>query len=378
MGPALVLMALATACAASAPDVALDSTPSPRDPAVQQPASPPPADVAWRHLATTEGTLNNGAAAEAVESRPDLEAAWSAYALPADVPQVDFKTNVVLLLGQPDDACVDELVGLEVRNGLLRVEWLPPPGGCNLPLIFRIHAVQVDRRHLPATFDVAFPQPFEGEAKPVTLEIAAVEGQPPPAPAPPQSMTKAELDAVFAGHPVRRCTPQDDPLQNEPDSGVVTDDPPPRREVRVQTLSQEVHTRLRSHGYRVNVDFVPFISRAGRIRPGVWIDDGNAPKVRRLLDDEFGNGGVLVVENRYDFEAVQKAQRQVGELMAGGGDGPGSIVASAGIPGPVSITMIDPTREALDRIAATVDPSVVCVGAALSGVDGAAAQDGGG
>jgi hypothetical protein len=30
--------------------------------------------------------------------------------------------------------------------------------------------------------------------------------------------------------------------------------------------------------------------------------------------------------------------------------------------------MIDPTRKALDRIAATVDPSLVCVSPVLSGV----------
>jgi hypothetical protein len=127
-----------------------------------------------------------------------------------------------------------------------------------------------------------------------------------------------------------------------------------------------VHRFLRQQGYRSNVDFVPYISRATGVRPGFWVDGGAAPKVQRLLDDEFGNGAVLVVENRYDFEAIDKAQRDIGDLM--GGDGPGSIVFSSGIPGPVELGMIDPTREALDRVAATVDPSLVCVEPTLSGV----------
>ncbi len=98
------------------------------------------------------------------------------------------------------------------------------------------------------------------------------------------------------------------------------------------------------------------------------IDNGQADTVRRRLDDVFGRNAVDVYANPYDFQEVDKAQREVDDLM--GGEGPGSIVSSTGVPGPVELGMIDPTREALDWVAATVDPSLVCVYPVLSGVPG--------
>lgn len=404
---AVLIVVVAALCVACAPD---------QPPAVTiQPGQTPAASggVAWRHLATTEGLPQGSAAAEAVESANALRQAWKRYGLPESPPEIDFDRSFVLLLGQPDDACIDELIGLEVRDGRLRVEWLPPPGGCNEPLIFRIHAVEVDRRHVPGEFKVAFAPPYEQDAKPVTINVATGEGDAPPEPEPPAAMTDDDVDAVFAGHAVRRCTKADERVGDEAVDGPLSDDPAVakaqkeranfgvpndeattrevmasderndeygfplldaelQQDVRASERTDDVRRWLRDHGYRSNVDFVVFLSRSNGIRPGVWVDGGQADEVRRRLDAEFGKGAVLVEENGYDFEAIDKAQRDLGAIM--GGSGPGSIVSSSGIPGPVAIGMIDPTREALDRVAATVDPALVCVGPALSGVGAATGE----
>lgn len=394
----VVVVTLCAACAAGEP-----------------PAAAPAAngEVAWRHLATTEGMLDASAAAQAVESAADLSDAWERYGLPGSAPATDFDRSFVLLLGQPDDACVDELIALDVRDDKLRTQWLPPPGACAQPLVFRIHAVEVDRRHVPAQFAVAFAPPFERDAEPVTITVAAAGGKAPPAPEPPAAMSDGDLEAVFAGHTVRRCTKADERLGNRTVDGPLSDDPAVataqkeranfgvasdeattrdvmasdrrndeygfplteaelQQDFRASERTDDVRAWLNRRGYRADVDFVVFLSRSDGIRPGVWVDGGRADEVRRRLDAAFGDGAVFVEDNGYDFEAISKAQRDLGDSM--GGSGPGSIVSSTGIPGPVALGMIDPTREALDRIATTVDPSLVCVEPQLAGVGAARAE----
>jgi hypothetical protein len=408
----LVLLVTAAGCSSAQPaDVAFGGASDVPVDGTETSAAPAPQDadgvVAWRHLGTTEGMLEGSAAAAAVESQRELEAAWNDYGLPGAVPDVDFDRAFVLLLGQPDDACIDELIGVDVANGALDVTWLPPPGGCDEPLIFRIHAVEVDRRYLPEKFTVVFPDPYDGDAKPVTITVRRVAGEPPPAPEPPAAMAEEDVDAVFAGHAVQRCRNEaawrddrqvDGPLSDDAkvaeaqkrraQYGVASDEgstraamanpaegepmgfPITEAELRQDSeasqLTDKVRAWLGDEGYRPNRDFVPYLSRSDGIRPGVLVDGGNTDEIRGRLDEQFGKGAVVVVEHAYDFEAVDKAQRDLGSLM--GGEGPGSIVSSTGVPGPVEIGMIDPTREALDRIASTVDPSLVCVSPVLSGV----------
>ena len=406
-----MMIMLVAACSPGPPDVSLggagNPSAAPSAPTVPAATGEGGGDVAWRHLATAEGVLGGSAAAAAIESAVDLKAAWERYGLSDSAPDVDFERSFVLLLGQPDDACVDELIGLEVRDGALKVRWLPPPGGCDQPLILRIHAVEVDRRHVPARFDVAFPEPYEQHAERVTIRVAAVDGEAPPPPAPPTAMRAEDLDAVFAGHEVRRCSKADERLVDAPVDGPLSDDPKIakaqrgragfgvasdeastreafakpggiedlgfplteaewRQDTQASALLDDVRRWLRKQGYRPDADFVPFVSRRDGIRPGVWVDGGTTAQVEGLLANEFGAGAVDVEENPYDFEAINKAQHDLGAIM--GGDGPGSIVSSAGIPGPVEIGVIDPTRETLDLIAETVDPALVCVSPALSGV----------
>lgn len=367
-GLAVVMLTVLMAGCAPPPDVRLGDggTPGATAPASDPGSASSPADTAWRHLATTEGRLDGGVAGVAVEDAAGLAQAWTAYGLPQSAPEVDFDRSVVLLLGQPDDACVDELVGLDVVGGGLQLKWLAPPGVCAQPLLTRIHAVEVDRRHVPSTFEVAFPEPFADQAEAVTLRVATVDGDPPPPPQPPAAMTDAQMDEVFADHEVRRCTPQDSEIPS------ATPGAPSGRDGKAAGL-EEVRAWLADRGYRADHDYVPFVARGeGGSQPGLWVDGGAADRVRAELDTAFGEKAVLVVDHPYDFKAVDKAQRDLGALM--NTEGPGAISFTTGLPGPVTIGMIDPTREALDAVAAAVDASVVCVEPALSGVSDGVGQ----
>jgi hypothetical protein len=330
-----------------------------------------PGETAWRHLATTEASLDGGAAAEAVESQDDLASAWRVHGLPGTVPEVDFDRSFVLLAVQADDACVDELIRLEVVDGSLELEWLAPPGGCAQPLIMRLHAIEVDRRHVPARFDVALDEPFADMADEVTVEVAAVDGQAPPAPEPPAAMTDEDLDAVFAGHELRRCTPADDPFAAQAGPGDRGDvgEERPRDEDRALSMVDDVRRWMAGEDLTEDVDYVPFIAREDGAAAGVLLS-ADAPRgIGGRLEEELGDGQVVVRRSDWSFRDVAAAQDAVNQLMGDAG-GPGSIVGSSGVPGPVVVSMVDPTRDALDRLAGAVDADLVCVDANLSGVGG--------
>jgi hypothetical protein len=319
--------------------------------------------AAWVHLAPVDGLLADSTAAAAVEDAPALDEAWSRYGFDGAPPTIDFDHRFVLLVLQPDDACPDELIGLEVTDDRLQVEWLPPPGGCQLPLIMRIHAVDVHRGHVPAVFTVALEEPYATEAEPTQIQLTPYDGEPaPPPPAPPRAMTDAEVDAVFDGHAVRRCTPDDDVVPPLPPGAVVDE----RSEAAEEALMQDVMAWLRDQGWDMDREVVPIMDRHDNLRPHLRVNADRAERLQRQVDREFGDGAVVVDANPYDLEAIAAAQEALTPLM--GGDGPGSIWASSGIPGPVKLSMTDPTREALDAIAATVDPALVCVEVDLSGV----------
>lgn len=157
---------------------------------MDSPAAAPPATaatpdaVAWTHLATVEGMLKDSAAAEAAQDRRSLAQAWRRYGLDGTPPEIDFDHRFVLLVLQPDDACPDELIGLDVVGGALQVEWLAPPGACHLPLIYRVHAIAVHRAHLPTSFTAALDEPYAADAETTTIKLAPYDGQPPPPPEP--------------------------------------------------------------------------------------------------------------------------------------------------------------------------------------------------
>lgn len=372
-------------------------------------------DIAWEHLGHVEGQLPGAEMGEALNDQESLADAWKQYGFEGSSPDVDFATSFVLLLAQPDDACPDELVRLEVVDGTLEVEWLSPPGGCDQPLIFRVHAVRVHRGQVPSQFTIPVPQYYDGDLHEVTLELPSFDGVAPPPPQAPQAMTEEELDAVFKDHPVRRCTPDDEivgrgevdgPLSDDPevadaqqaraDFGVPSDEATTRRamaeprregvdypaplfpeEVAADEersrLSNRVMEWLAANGWDYEREFVGIIDRHGDGRFHVRVDADRVEALQRDLDEEFGVGAVGVDANPYSLAAIADAQRVVSELASGRNE-PGAIVSITGIPGPVEIGMIDPTRGALDHIAETVDPDLVCVAPALSGVEATTAD----
>jgi hypothetical protein len=402
----LLLLAMLACTPDPAPPIALRGAPS--DIPSQAPASEAPApdgEVAWERLAHTQGTLGGDASAAAVQNAKDLAKAWEAYGFPGEAPDVGFNRFFVLLLAQADDACIDELVGLEVTEGRLRPTWLPPPGGCEQPLIMRIHAIKVHRAFLPSPFEVVPEDHYEDMTRPVTITFDGVREQPPAPPEQPRAMSDQELDAVFEGHAVRRCTakdeltgdaPVDGPLSDDPKVakwqrgragyGVASDEQSTRAAAEVSTVTEAYGFPLAPEDLRADREAMnllqrvmrwwrdtdwtgvePMIDRRSGIHPMLLLThSGDAGMLRRDVDTEFGSGNVLVESSPYEFREIEQAQEHLNKIM--GGDGPGAIVSSTGVPGPVALGMIDPTREALDKVAATVDPALVCVGAMRSGV----------
>jgi hypothetical protein len=366
------------------------------------------AGAAWRHLGMTETVLADGSAAAAIEDADLLATAWKTHGFEGNVPEVDFDHHAVLLLGQPDDACPDELIELGVVGDRLEVGWLPPPGGCDQPLIMRLHAVEVHRGHLPDTFRVELDPPFEDELVPVTIELARYEGEAPPPPDPPAAMSDDELEQVFADHPVRRCRPEDRPGQDGEVDGPLSDDPEVAEAQRQRAgfgltsdeatvrrllddpgpsdvygfpvldeelqmdmaagnVMDELVTWLDAEGFDLQRDLTPILSRSGGIQPMVLVTADDEDRIRAMVDERFGPGIVEVRAQRWDPAEVADAQEAVTALM-GHHDGGWLISWVSGPPGPAEIGVVDPTRDALDAIADLVDPDLVCVSVERSGV----------
>lgn len=371
--------------------------------------APPGDTAAWVHHGQVEGVLDGRAAAQAVTDAAAWADAWDRHGFDGPRPELDFDHRIVLLLGQADDACPDELVDLEVVDGRLEVVWLPPPGGCNQPLIMRIHAVEVHRGHVSERFTYGLDEPFTDELEPATIELPPYDGTAPPPPQPPQAMTDEEIDAVFAGHPVERCGPQhelrrtgevDGPLSDDPEVaaaqqaraqfGVASDeatvralleDPPPagvedygfpltpeefEQDRRATETAQRVAEWLQQEGYEER-RVVPMIDRSEGIRAVVVVGADDEAALRDALADRFGDDTVEVRVSPWPPAEVAAAQDTLTERM-GEIDPHAQVTFVSGPPGPAEIGLVDPTRAALDAIAAVVDPALVCVSVETSGV----------
>lgn len=357
-----VVTVLAVACGGAADEPAPAGSPAPTQ-AGQQ------GEVAFEHLGVVEGALPDRAAAAVAESQGDTDDAWRTYGFEGDAPTLA-DDEVLLLLGRFDNACPDTPIGLEVVDGSLEVDWLTPPGSCEDIGLLWLHALRVHRGVLGTGFTYGLEQPFDDDLSPATIELPPFDGAAPPAPEPPQAMDDAAIDAVFAGHPVERCGPQHDPIAaifGDPDREVTDEfDPDDAR------VSQEIEAAvdvLVAAGEDPDRTFSPLFDRSqGAPRAAVIVHEPRVPEIQALLDDELGTGTVHVWGDPWDPIEVTEAWESVMELMGSASEGPGAITWSSGPPGPIDIGMIDPTREALDRIAAAVDPSLVCVDVELSGV----------
>jgi hypothetical protein len=365
--------------------------------------------TAWTHLGMVDAVLPDGAAAAAIEDGNTFVTAWEDHGFEGSVPDVDFDHHAVLLLGQPDDACPDELIELEVVGDRLEVGWLPPAGGCDQPLIMRLHAVEVHRGHVPDTFRVELDPPFEDELTPVTIELAPYDGQAAPPPrVPPAAMSDDELEQVFAGHPVRRCGAEDRPGQDGEVDGPLSDDPAVAEAQRQRAgfglssdeatvrrllddpgpsemfgfpvldeeleadmaagnVMDELITWLAAEGFDLERDLTPILSRSDGVQPTVLVTADDEDRIRAMVEERFGPGVVEVRVQRWDPGEVADAQEAVTALM-GDHDGSWMISWVSGPPGPAEIGVVDPTRDALDAIADLVDPDLVCVSVELSGI----------
>lgn len=160
----------------------------------------PDAAAAWRQRGHATGKLPGSAAALAVTDPAELRAVWQEHRFEVPQPEVDFDHAVVLLLGQADDPCPDELIRLEVEpaegdTGVLRTEWRGP--GCILSMANFVYAVEVHRGLLPRSLTVEGDQ----ELSPSHIDLPPYDGSTPPAP----SGGPDHLDVVFADQPVRPC-----------------------------------------------------------------------------------------------------------------------------------------------------------------------------
>lgn len=327
------------------------------------------ADVAWEHLDQIEDVLPDRAAAAVFEDPDALAAAWERHGFDGDPPTIDFDVQVVLLVGQADDGCPDELTRLEVVGGDLEVDWLPPPGGCIQPLIMRLHAVMVHRGVLGAGFDYGLDEPYAGDLLPVTIDLPPFDGAAPAPPEPPRAMSSTDLDAVFAGHTVVRCGPEHEVLDlGPPDDGGADDAAVDGPTGPVAEIG-EANDVLAAAGIDIARDVIPFMDRSTGGRLAYFVGEADAATIEQTLVDAFGDRAPGIRVAPWAPRAVAEAQDALMPLM-GGERRPGAIVESTGGPGPVRLGMIDPTREALDAVAETVDPDLVCVEPILSGVPG--------
>lgn len=397
--PGLLLGVTLAAC--SGPDLVVEGGSDPA--AGTQPA-------AWTYHEQVENVLPGAVAAVAVTDAESLASSWQELGFAGSIPEVNFDDHVVLLLGQADDACPDELIALEVVDGALEVEWLPPPGGCNQPLIMRVHAVEVHRGHLAEEFTYGLQEPFESELEPVTISLPPYDGEAPAPPTPPAAMSDDDLDAVFAGHAVQRCGPEhrfpppaevDGPLSSDPEVaraqeqraqfGVASDEatvrsllenPPdhggvedfgfpltPEEMRQDQEASQTIEgvvAWLQRQGYGER-EVVPMIDRSDGVRAAVVAGEQDADGLQQSLDAEFGEGTVHVHLSPWNPGDVAGAQDAVTRGMDRIGEH-AQVTWISGPPGPAEIGLIDPTREALDVIADLVDPNLVCVSVELTGI----------
>ena len=353
---------LAASCAGTA-DLGVDppAAGSAEEPALSPSPSPDaiaPRDAAWEHLATIDGNLPERAAAAVAGDAGTAATLWGQADFSGAPPELEFDHEVLLLVGQADDACPDDLVGLEVADGALAVDWLMPPGPCRQPLIFRLHAVRVHRAVLGEGFSYELPAPFTSDLEPVTIELPPYAGEAPPAPRPPSAMTDDELDAVFADQPVARCGPEHE---------VIDFGPAGERDDRPVVTIEEANGALAAAGFDPEREVVPFVEWSTGARLSYVVAASDEDAIHRVFTDAFGDRAPDLRVTPWAPADVHDAMQALQPLL-GGDAGPGRIVWAAGAPGPVSLGMIDPTRGALDAIAEVVDPSLVCVTPELSGV----------
>lgn len=345
-----------------------------------------------------------------VETAEELRAAWERRTFDGDPAEVDFAEHIVLVLTRNEDACPDDLVETRLTDGVLETTWLPPPGPCNEPLIQTAFAVALHRGDLPESFRVVLLEgDHYGGDKERLVELPPYDGPPAPAPSPPPRQTSdAELDAVFAGHPLRPCDEIPDPRTQPRVDGPLSADPEiaeyQMRRAEAALPSDEATVRARRDDPDANTAFgypmteAEFDALMSRNRPEVsqrlheeyysrhadtWgftmIDQaaggvfllgftGDLDGHRRRLAEMFPDLEIRVVEAVATARELREAQQELHRRFRNGGRP--EIPHSTGDGVRMQIGVLDPTRADLDAIAEVIDPRIACVDPVLSGVRG--------
>lgn len=338
----------------------------------------------------------------------ELTPLWRRHRFDGEPPGVDFDQHIVLVVTRPEDGCPDELVEARMRDGELTFTWLPPPGPCTSPLIPTAFAVVLHRGDLPERFTVLQPE-HEGHGGDVRaeIELPPYDGPPAPEPSPPpRAMRADELDAVFAGHALRRCDEMPDYGTTPEVDGPVSDDPEiaeiqrrraefalPSDEARARELRDnpeanrafgfpmteaefdEIMNRNRPEfGERFQTEYVVehadtygfslIDQAAGGVMVVGFTDDLDGHRER--LAARFPDLPIRVVQAVVTQQRLQAAQEELHRQFTH--DGSPAVLHSGAGGTHLTIGVLDPTREDLDAIAGVVDPAWSCVDPVLSGL----------
>lgn len=383
-------------------------TPSEGSDAEPSPAETVHTDAIWFDVLAVSDHGDPDDRIALVQTAEELRTAWERRRFDGDPAAVDFAEHIVLVLTRNEDACPDDLVEARLTDGVLETTWLPPPGPCNEPLIQTAFAVALHRGDLPESFRVVLREgDHYGGDKERLVELPPYDGPPAPAPSPPPRQTSdAELDAVFAGHSLRRCdqmpdfrTPPriDGPLSEDPEVAEIQ-----RRRAEFALPSDEATARRLRDDPQANTAFgfpmteAEFNELMSRNRPEfstelnerylvdhadtyafTMIDQaaggmvvvaftGDVDGHRRRLAELFPDVPMRVAEAPATQAELQEAQKRLHERFP---HGQRPRIQGSGGGGPyLEISVLDPSREDLDALAAAVDPAWACVDPVLSGL----------
>jgi hypothetical protein len=296
----------------------------------------------------------------------ELAALWERHGFDGAAPDTGFDEHVVLVVVRAENGCPDELVEVRVADGVLEGTYLEPPGGCIDPLIPTAYAVALHRADLPEQLEVVVRE-HEGHGgdKSATFTLPPYDGPPSPAPSPPaQQPDDDELDAIFADHPIVRCT-EVEHIREEAfgdRSG---------REIRDQdemtgppmdhAIAEDVQVAYAAE-HPETYGFLVVDEQLGEWTVGVT-DDLEAHRERLEARHPDARFRLMLTPN--PAAALQEAQERLMPLH--GSDDDVQLVSSGAF-AYLELGIIDPTREDLDAIAELVDPELVCVDPMLSGM----------
>lgn len=284
---------------------------------------------------------------------------WERHGFEGTPPPMDFRTRVVLFSVRAEDACPDDLLEMRLSGGVLEPSFVPPPAGCEEPLLTTAHAVALHRGDLPEHFTAVVRQ-HEGHGGDVETELSLPPYDGPPAPdppVPPRPLSAGELDAVFDGHPLRRCDELTSISSEAVVDGPLDDDAVMRRNASDITGDiQGAYAAEHADTYGV---LVVDQADGGTLVVGVTgdVEGHRARLARRHPGVDFRIVQVPATER--ELRAAQEALRPLHD------DG---TLAYSAFAARLTVGVIDPTRADLDAIAGVVDPAFACVEPVLSGL----------